>query len=154
MELDPVEYVLIEFPGNQFRGEIAPAIADLVDRRLVHIIDLVFVKKDADGDVTWFEYDDLAEAAEFGHIDGDADGLMNDDDIAEIAAELAPDSSALLIVWEDTWASELGRAVRAAGGRLIAGERIPHEVVEAAFAGLDAPNGATDDTSTSEGDGS
>ncbi|TVR28398.1 MAG: hypothetical protein EA389_00545 [Ilumatobacter sp.] len=137
MDLDPVEYVLIEFPGNQFRGDIAPAIAELVERGLIHIIDVVFVSKAADGEVTWFEYDALDEGQAFAMIEGDADGLVNDDDIVEMAADLTPDSSALLIVWEDTWASALGRAVRDAGGRIVAGERIPHEVVEAAFAGID-----------------
>jgi hypothetical protein len=77
MELDPVEYVIIEFPGNRFTGEIAPAIAALVDRGLVHIIDLVFVRKDADGSVTYFEYDDLDELAGFAEIDGETDGLLD-----------------------------------------------------------------------------
>lgn len=132
MELDPVEYIVIEFPGNRFTGEIAPAIAALVERGLVHIIDLVFVRKDVDGSVAYFEYDDLDELAGFAEIDGETDGLLSDTDIAEMAVELAPDSSALLVVGEDIWAGDLSRAVGAAGGALVAGGRIPYQVVDAA----------------------
>ncbi len=136
MEIAPVEYVVIDFPGNQFRGEIAPAIADLVDRGLVRIIDLVFVKKDLDGAVTYFEFDDLDETATFGHIDSQVDGVISDEDIAEIAAAVPHDSSALLIVWEDLWAAELATAVRGAGGEVVAGGRVRHDIVVAALAGL------------------
>ena len=137
MELTaPVEYVVIDFPGNQFKGEIAPAIADLVERGVIRIIDLVFVKKDADGSVTYFEFDEEDETATFAHIDAEIDGVVSDEDISEIASSVPPDSSALLLVFEDLWATELGRAVRNAGGELIAGGRIPHDLVEAAVAGL------------------
>jgi uncharacterized membrane protein len=136
MQLAPVEYVIIEFPGNRFTGEIAPAIADLVARGLVRILDLVFVKKDADGAVTLFEFDELEEALEFAAIDGDADGLISVDDVQLLAAALAPESSALFVLWEGLWADELGRAVRAAGGELVAGGRIAHDVVAESLAGI------------------
>lgn len=137
MEIGPVEYIVIDFPGNQFKGEIAPAIAGLVERGHVRIIDLVFVKKDSDGSVTYFEFDDLEETATFLQIDSQVDGVISDQDIAEIADAVPLDSSALLIVWEDLWALELATAVRNAGGALIDGGRVPHEIVVAALADLD-----------------
>jgi uncharacterized membrane protein len=143
--MDPVEYVIIEFPGNTFTGEIAPALAALVDRGLVRILDLVFVNKDADGNVLYFEYDDLEELGQFAEIDGEADGLLNDEDIEALAESLAPESSALFIVWEDVWAGDFARAVRNAGGRLIAGERLSEEVLEAVLAGS-APGSGDHDT--------
>ena len=78
MPLAPVEYVVIEFPGNRFTGDIAPAIARLVAERQVRILDLVFVLKDADGNVTSFEYDELPDLAAFADVDGDAGGLLSD----------------------------------------------------------------------------
>jgi uncharacterized membrane protein len=133
VQLAPVEYVVIDFPGNQFQGDIAPAIERLVANGVIRIIDLLFVKKDADGGVLFFEYDELDEGAPFAVIDGDSDGVISDTDIDELAADLPPDSSALFIVFEDLWADELGRAVRGAGGELIAGGRIPHDVIERAI---------------------
>ena len=141
--IGPVEYVLISFPTTNFNGDIAPALADLVDEGTVRIIDLVFVRKDADGAILTFEYDDLTETASFGGIDGDADGFFGDEDIAHAVAALPADSAALLIVWEDLWATKFASAVRAVGGEVIAGERIPHDLVVEIMEAIDQELGAT-----------
>jgi hypothetical protein len=138
MTLGPVEYVVIGFPGSRFKGDIVPALRELVESGTIRILDLVFVKKEADGTVVSFEYDALQETPEFAALDGEAGGLLSDEDIALAAEELGPDTSAALLVWEDAWAAPLAQALRDAGGVLIGGERIPHEVVEAAFDDLPA----------------
>ena len=130
MDIGPVEYVVIEFPGNQFNGEVAPALARLVDSGTVRIIDLVFVTKDADGNVASFEYDELEDGAALADIEGEADGMLSEEDVAEIAADLHDNSSALLIVFEDLWAAEFGAAVLASGGELVAGGRIQRDLIE------------------------
>ena len=126
--IGPVEYVVIGFPGNRFKGEIVPAIAELVDNDVVHILDVLFIKKDADGTVTGFEYDALDDVLEYGfaEVEGEAGDMLNDEDLQLAAEVLEPDSSAALIVWEDRWAAPVAKAIRDAGGRIIAGERIPH----------------------------
>ena len=136
--LGPVEYVVIGFPGNRFKGEIVPAVAELVDNDVVRIIDVAFIKKDADGNVTMFEYDVLDDVLAFGfaEVDGEAGGVLNDEDLELAAEALEPDSSAALIVWDHRWAARVTQAIRDAGGRIIAGERIPDEIVEQALAGL------------------
>jgi hypothetical protein len=105
----PVEYVVIAFPGNRFKGEIVPAVADLVDKDIVRIIDVVFIKKDADGNVTMFEYDMLDDVLAFGFadVDGEAGGVLSDEDLELAAEALEPDSSAALIVWEHRWAARV-----------------------------------------------
>lgn len=132
-ELAPVEYVVIDFPGNRFTGDIVPALVELVESRTVRILDLVFVKKDEDGTVTSFEFDQLDELGDFASIDGDAGDVLSEDDVLELADSIPECSSALLIVWEDLWAAKLGRAVRDAGGELIDGGRIPRHVVADIF---------------------
>jgi hypothetical protein len=129
----PVEYIIIAFPGNQFRGEIAPAMEKLIADGTVRIIDLVFVSKDADGNVTAFEFDQLDELAAFADLPGEVGGLVNQEDIEYAGAALDLDSSAVLIVWEDTWATELAVAVRGAGGVVLEGGRIAPDLVEAAL---------------------
>jgi hypothetical protein len=138
MTVGPVEYLVIGFPGNRFKGDIVPALADLVDAGTIRILDLVFVMKDADGSVDSFEYDAREETSAFASLNGEAGGLLSDDDIALAAEALEPDTSAALLVWEDAWAAPLADALRGAGGVLIGGERIPHDVVEAAFEMLPA----------------
>jgi Family of unknown function (DUF6325) len=136
----PVEYVLIAFPGNQFTGGIAPAIADLVESGTVHILDLVFVKKDVEGNILCFEFDDLPETSAYADIDGQADGFLATDDVIELADVLEPESSALLIVWEDLWAAKLGAEINASGGVLVAGGRLPHDLVTAVLSDIEGDN--------------
>jgi hypothetical protein len=133
MAIGPVEYIIIQFPGNQFKGEIAPALADLIANKTVRIVDLVFILKDEHGNVVWDEYDagENGDGFGFAHLDGEA-GLLNEDDILTAAEVMDPNSSAALLVWEDLWAVPFAQAVRNAGGELIAGGRIPHELAQLA----------------------
>jgi uncharacterized membrane protein len=139
--MGPVEYVVIGFPGNRFKGEIVPALAELVDNDVIRIIDVAFIKKDADRNITMFEYDTLDDVLAFGFadVDGEAGGVLNDEDLELAAETLEPDSSAALIVWEHRWAARVAQAIRDAGGRIIAGERVPDEIVEQALADLTPP---------------
>lgn len=138
MSIGPVEYILIGFPGNKFTGEIAPALGRLIGNGTVRIIDLVFVTKDDYGNVTSFEFDQLEELAPFAALQGEAGGLLSPKDIDYAAAALEPNSSAALIIWEDTWAIELADAVRKADGVVIEGARVPRDIVEEAMAELTA----------------
>lgn len=139
MTIGPVEYVIIGFPGNRFNGKILPEFADLVDRGIIRFLDIVFIKKDPYGNIERFEYDGLEDVAEYGFadIDGTVGGVISDEDIDLAAEVLALDTAAALIVWEHVWATRAADAVRHSGGVIIGGERIPHDLVEAAMAGLD-----------------
>jgi hypothetical protein len=135
MNLGPVEYAVIAFPGNRFNGDVVPALSELVDSGTVHIIDLVFVHKDADGILTIGELEQLdAElGAVFAELEGDIDGLLSEEDLSDISALLSDNSSAAVIVWENLWAERFAAAVRASGGQLVDSGRIPHEVALAAM---------------------
>jgi hypothetical protein len=141
MTIGPVEYIIVGFPGNQFNGEIVPALADLIDSKTIRVLDLVFISKDADGNVTSFEYDQLDELGAFGDLDGEIGGLIGPEDIEHAAEGLEPNMSAGLLLWEDLWAIPMVDAMRNSGGILLEGGRIPHDLAEEAFAGL-APAGA------------
>jgi hypothetical protein len=129
MDLGPVEYVIIEFPGNEFNGRIAPEIAKLVEAGTVRILDLIFLKKDLAGTVSTFEFSELDEAAAFVEIEGQSEGFLGEDDLAWAADTLDPDSSALFILWEDLWATDLAREIWRANGELLVGQRVPRSVV-------------------------
>jgi hypothetical protein len=136
MTIGPVEYMIVGFPGNQFNGEIAPALADLIDSGTIRILDLVFIAKDADGNHLAVEFDEHEALSAFGSLDGDVGGLISHDDIEYAAEALEPDSSAALLIWEDTWAKPLVDAMRSSGGVLIEGSRIPNDLIEPALAAL------------------
>ncbi len=138
MTIGPVEYLVLGFPGNQFTGAIAPALAELSTNGTIRILDLVFIAKDADGNAVAVELEDHDEAEAFAGLDGEIGGLVSQDDIEHAAEGLEPGSSAALLVWEDTWAAPLADALRASGGVLIEGGRIPHDLIEAALAEANA----------------
>jgi hypothetical protein len=136
MTIGPVEYIVVGFPGNQFKGEIAPAIADLVDNGTVRIIDLVFITKDANGDFAAVEFDEHDGLQAFASIDGEIGGVISNEDIEHAAEALEPNSSAALLVWEDLWAKPLMEALIDSNAVLLEGARIPHDLIEPVLAGL------------------
>ena len=134
-EIGPVEYMAVSFPGNKFKGEIVPALKELVDSGTVRIIDLAFVTKDADGNVLAMEVEELDSDAgkAFAALQAEIGDLVNADDLQAVGEVLEPNSSAAVLVWEDVWATKLAKAIRDAGGVLLDLERVPHEVVQAAL---------------------
>ena len=134
--MGPVELFVIAFPENRFTGEIAPALADLVESRTIRVVDLVFVTKDAAGDVLGFELstlDDEVRAA-FDPLLDEPSGLVSDEDIEDLGVELEPDSSAALLLVEHVWATGLRDAIADAGGELVASVHIPKETVDEVLA--------------------
>ena len=134
MAAGPVDVYIIGFPGNKFSGRIAPAILELVENGTIRVLDLLFVMKDADGTVTTIEAADLDEdGAAFLSIDTAQPGALGDEDADEVSEDLPPDSSALLIAFENLWAVKVVDALQAADAVLIDSIRIPAEVVAAAL---------------------
>ena len=131
-DIGPVEILVVGFPGNEFTGEIAPALAELAQSGLIRVIDLVFVAKDADGNVVGIELSDIdpaASAAFQPHVE-EPSGLLAEEDIEDLGADLPPDSSAAILLFEHLWATKFRDAVLDSGGELLASIRIPKEVVD------------------------
>jgi hypothetical protein len=133
-EIGPVDYAVIAFPGNQFKGEIAPALADLVEAGTIRLIDAAFVGKDETGQVFTLELTELASDVQAGlaSMNIEVQGLLSDEDTLAVGEQLELNSSAALLVWENVWAGRVAQAIRDAGGILVAFDRIPHDVVQAA----------------------
>jgi hypothetical protein len=134
-ELGPVDWIVVEFPGTNLTGEIAPIIKDYETRGLIKVLDLLFLKKDQDGSLEAFEASDLGDS-EIGELRGyekDLAMVLSEQDVAELAQTIEPGSSAAVLVWENLWAAPFGAAVRHAGGQLAASGRIPIQAVLAAI---------------------
>ena len=135
-EMGPVDYVILEWPDRQPKGEVAPLILDLVDRGIIRILDVAFITKNADGTISGLEIDALEDpAGQFREFHGAASGLLGDDDLEEAAAALEPGTAAAVLVWENRWAAPLAVALRRSGGQLVASGRLP---IQAILAALDA----------------
>ena len=134
VEMGPIDYILVEWPGRQPNGEVAPHLVDLVERGLIRILDLALIVKDEDGNVAGVELADLGDgSAELSVFEGASSGLISDDDLGEAGAALEPGTSAALLIFENRWAAPFASAVRRSGGQLVASGRIPVEAIEAAL---------------------
>lgn len=142
--LAPVDWIFLEFPDGEFNSEIAPALAAIVDRGLIRILDLFVLRKDADGSLDVYKISDLydAKTRELGASAGRLATVLTDDDVAAAAAEVEPGSTAALLVWENTWASAFVSHVRRYGGHLAASGHITAQAV------LDALEAAAEDERT------
>jgi uncharacterized membrane protein len=137
--LGPIDYLVVEFPGNKFNGKVLPALTDLIARGTVRILDLAFVAKDADGNVTTAELEDLDDM-EAGALKGLAaflSDVVSDEELLGAGAELAPNSSAAILVWENTWAVPFVKAVRGSDGEVVASGRLATADVLDALAATD-----------------
>ena len=139
-ETGPIDYLVVEFPGNRMTGEAFPLLVDLVDKGLVRILDLVFVRKDTDGSVVGMELKDFDNDGELDMsvFAGASSGLIGDDDIQEAGDVLQPGCSAGILVYENRWAAPFAAAVRRSGGQLVASGRLPIQAVLAALDAIDA----------------
>lgn len=128
-EIGPVDYLLVEFPGSRFRGEIAPELVRLVDQGLIRILELMLITKDQEGTVTAIDIAEVdhPEVLPLAPLAAGTLGLVGDEDIAAAGDALAPGSSAGLLIWENLWAIPTVNAVRRAGGEVVATGRIPAE---------------------------
>ncbi len=134
-ELGPVDWIVVEFPGSRFKGEIAPALEDLVTDGIVRVLDLLLIKKGDDGTLDFYELSDLDES-EIGSLrtyETELAMLLSEEDVASVAAAVEPGSTAALLVWENTWAAPFASAVRRAGGQLVSSGRIPVQALLAAI---------------------
>lgn len=140
MTLGPLEYTVIGFEGNRFNGEIAKEINAVVDSGVIALVDLVFITKDIDGNARSLELDNKDDprfAGFAGMLEG-LTGLLTEEDIDKVAAELDTNTSALVIMFEHRWAVRLKEAMAAAGGFLVARETIAPEALEMLEAELEA----------------
>jgi uncharacterized membrane protein len=149
-ELDlmgPVDYLVVEFPGNRMTGEGLPMLLDLVERGIIRILDFAFVTKDTDGSVAGIEITDLDADGELdvAVFEGARSGLVDDDDLAEAGSVLEPGSSAGVLVYENLWAAPLARELRRGGAQLVASGRVP---VQALLASIEAAEAQSPLTTT------
>ncbi|WP_329417232.1 DUF6325 family protein [Streptomyces sp. NBC_00704] len=141
--MGPVDYVVVEFPGNRMTGEGFPLLVDLVDRGIIRILDLTFVRKDADGSVTALEIADLNGDGrlDLAVFEGARSGLLGRDDLEAAAAAVEPGNSAALLVYENLWAAPFAAALRRGGAQLVASGRLPVQALLAALEATEAASG-------------
>ncbi|HET6918481.1 MAG TPA: DUF6325 family protein [Jiangellaceae bacterium] len=151
-QMGPIDYLVVEFPGSRMTGEGLPLLVDLVDRGIIRILDLVFVKKELDGSMKGMAIADLDQDGklDLAVFEGASSGLIDQDDIADAGGVLEPGSSAGILVYENVWAAPFATALRRGGAQLVASGRIPVQgllaAIDAAEARAEAKPGSQSET--------
>lgn len=153
LDVGPIDYLAVEFPGGRLRGKGLAALLDLVERGIIRILDLRVARRTEEGDIvavalTDLDHDGTLDLAVF---EGVGSGLLDDEDLAQSVALVAPGDAVGLIVYENTWAGPFVTAMREAGAQVIASGRIPVDDVVAALDALEAEQTAPSTTPTAEG---
>jgi hypothetical protein len=139
-EMGPVDYLVVEFPGNKMTGEGFPILVDLVDRGIIRILDLAFFTKAADGSVAGVNIAELGGGEyDMTVFEGASSGLIHPDDVDEASALIEPGSSIGILVYENAWAGPFASALRRGGAQMVAQGRVP---IQSLLAALDAAEGA------------
>lgn len=138
-ETGAIDWFLVEAHDKQINGELVPPLLDLVDRRLIRIIDVLILVKRGEGDFDALTTSDLdpRQVGDLGALAGASSGLLSDDDAAAAARAMTPDSIGLLIVYENLWSVPFAVAARKAGGQLVANGHIPTQALVAALDDLE-----------------
>ncbi|WP_211192121.1 DUF6325 family protein [Actinoplanes sp. TBRC 11911] len=138
-QMGPVDYLCVEFPPGGLNGEALPRLVDLVDRGIIRVLDMMFVRRGRDGSIVVIDRHELEESG-LGVFHGASSGILGGDDLEEAKAVLTPGATAVIMVYENLWAAPLATALRRAGAQLVAGGRIH---VQAILAALDATEAET-----------
>ena len=131
-----VEYIVIVVPDPQCLVTVTPALAEMVNASTIRLLDLVVITKSRDGRVEVLELEAVDSLRQLSGLEGEVGALLSDHDVELIALALSPGTAGVVVVTEDHWAEPLSVAARRAGGRILAGERIPPARVEAALASI------------------
>ncbi|WP_404429790.1 DUF6325 family protein [Microbacterium lacus] len=125
----PIEFYAIGFDGDKPGPEVLQAVDDLVAAGTVNVLDLIFVARSAEGELSMMELSDTIESASAPALD--LAGLASEEDIEELAAGLEPGTSAAILVVELLWAKAFAGALWQAGGTVLSRTSIPAPIVNA-----------------------
>ncbi|WP_280208931.1 DUF6325 family protein [Nocardia cyriacigeorgica] len=132
-ELGPVELVVLSFPGTRVDASVTAALSDVVDGGYVTVLDLIYLSMDEAGEVRQIEVDESLTETGLDGVTVDPRGLVSDADLDVVRDAMDPGTSAVVIVYEETWARTLAGTVRGAGGEVALHVQIHRDAVDAAL---------------------
>ena len=132
MVLGPIEYLVVGFEGYRFTGQILAELRAAQEKGIIRVVDLCVIQKDKQGNVTERELSELSgeEATELSPLAGNVMGLLAEEDIQQLAADIPNDSAAGLLLFEHTWAIGLKEAIKNAGAVAVTGGFVSPEALE------------------------
>lgn len=139
-DVGPIDYLVVEFPGGNLKGEAFAALLDLVESGTIRILDLAVAMVGENGSFSAIEITDLDGdgTLDLAVFEGVSSGLLDEDDLAQSASLVEAGNGIAMLVYENTWAGPFVTALRSIGADVIASGRIPADEVIAALDALEA----------------
>lgn len=152
----PMQMLVIVFDNPEFHGQIRRELESVMEKGMIRLIDLLFLWKDTDGNVTALEATQLdeEERVHFGAVVGGLIGFgaggeegarigmeegalaaalgnygITEEDILEITEAIPEGTAAAILIIEHLWAKKLKQALRDAGGVLASQGMITPELL-------------------------
>jgi len=146
VDVGPIDYLALEFPGARLTGEGMAELIRLVDAGIIRVLDMRGIVRDADGTVTAVAITDLdgdgtLDLAIFEGVESD---LLDEEDMAAAADLVQPGNAVAVLVYENTWAGPFVSAMRRAGAEVVASVRLPADAVIARLEALEAAGEAAE----------
>ena len=137
----PADLYVVAFPEDHVPAAVRQALLDTLASGVITLLDLTLIKKSADGSLQLVEIENLGDEFDLSVVNATSTGLIGDEDLDDVAAELESGTSALAVLLENTWARQLAGAILGSGAVVVAAERIPAAVVNevAELAGVVEP---------------
>ena len=101
-DLDPVDYLVMEFPGDVLQGPGLALLADIMEVGVGRVIDLVFIRKEADSSISIVDVTSLGDGVglDVAALALASPGHLGETEIAEAGSHIDVGSSAGILVFE------------------------------------------------------
>jgi uncharacterized membrane protein len=177
MTLGPVQIIAIGLDNDKQRGDVARELRAASDQGIIRVIDLLAIRKEQDGSIISLGATDLSpdQRMEFGAMLGGLLGLgaageegaeigavagaeafsertfgLSDDDIRDLARDIPPGKTAVMMIVEHRWAVPLKESIQRTGGVVLGQGMVQPESLVLAGAALAATNDMISDESISD----
>jgi hypothetical protein len=124
--LGPVDYLAVEFPRGRMTGSGFRLLGAAVASGAIVVLDLQFVRKEADGRLTRVALEDVPQdvPADVSQWAAAYSGILDQTDLEALGAAIEPGSLAGIAVYENAWAAPMMQEIIDTGARLLGSGRI------------------------------
>ncbi|MET9030511.1 DUF6325 family protein [Nocardia sp. NPDC004168] len=116
--LGPVEVVVLTFPGMRMNEHVREGLSGVVEGGYVTVLDLVYLAKDANGYLRRVEIGEPLEEIGLAGVRVQGLGLLTEQDLAAVAGAMPVATSAVVVVYEQTWTRTIADQIAGCGGEI------------------------------------
>ena len=140
IEHGPVDVIVLAAGEPRFDGSVLAELERQAASGTIRVLDAMILIKDEKGECWALDMEDLPEDQKkaLGFIETNTRGLFNSEDAETLYEGMVPGSAVVALAIEHIWALALVNALYQSGVDVALNFRVPAQVVDEAFASLEA----------------